>query len=142
MSDEEKRLFYFFQKAQHALIHGTWDENTKSVFTGLDGLTYAEEQQGSTPLETLTLDAYKNQQPIVPQELQPVSEKHPSNKPAESCLKKTVIAPTHETVSEKVFDISPSLVVGNSGVTLRSKPIRLASADLFDNAQESLYYQH
>ncbi|KAJ9059680.1 hypothetical protein DSO57_1038889 [Entomophthora muscae] len=93
-------------------------------------------------LETLTLNAYKHQQPIVPQELQLVSEKCPSNKPAESCSKKTVIAPTQDTVSEQDFDTSPSPVVGNSGVTLSSQPIRLVSADLFGNTQEPLYHQH
>ncbi|KAJ9063737.1 hypothetical protein DSO57_1037848 [Entomophthora muscae] len=38
--------------------------------------------------------------------------------------------------------MSPSLVVGNSGVTLSIQPIRLASADLCGNTQEPLYHQH
>ncbi|KAJ9089303.1 hypothetical protein DSO57_1014257 [Entomophthora muscae] len=70
MSDEDKRLFYCLShKAQHALIHGTQDGDNESIFTGLDGLTCVEEQQGSNPLKTLTLDVFKRQQPIVPQEL-------------------------------------------------------------------------
>ncbi|KAJ9068949.1 hypothetical protein DSO57_1023489 [Entomophthora muscae] len=38
--------------------------------------------------------------------------------------------------------MSPSPVVENSGVTLSSQPISLASADLFENTQEPLYHQH
>ncbi|KAJ9081809.1 hypothetical protein DSO57_1010918 [Entomophthora muscae] len=143
MSDEDKRLFYCLShKAQCALICSTWDGDTESIFTGLDGLTCAEEKQDSTLLETLTLDASKPQQPILPQEFQSVSGKRPSNNPAEFCPKKPVVVPKQETVSEQVFNTSPSLVVENSGVTLSSQPIRLASADLFGNTQEPLYHQH
>ncbi|KAJ9080615.1 hypothetical protein DSO57_1022994 [Entomophthora muscae] len=143
MSDEDKRLFYCLShKAQHALIHSTWGGDTESIFTGLNGSTCEKEQKGSTLLEALASDAAKRQLSIVPQETQPISGKCPSNKPVEPRSKKPVVVKMQETISEQVFNMSPSLVVGNSGVTLSSQPIRLASADLFGNTQEPLYHQH
>ncbi|KAJ9073272.1 hypothetical protein DSO57_1018286 [Entomophthora muscae] len=141
MPDEDKVLFYCLShKAQRALICGTQDGDTESIFTGLDGLTRAEEQQDSTLLEALTSDASKYQPSIVPQETQPISGKRPSNKPAELRPKKPVVVPMQETMGEQVFDASPSLVVGNSVVTFISQPIRLAYANLFGNTQEPLYH--
>ncbi|KAJ9083787.1 hypothetical protein DSO57_1031203 [Entomophthora muscae] len=108
----------------------------------LDGSTCAEVQKDNDPLVALTLDASKQQQLIEPQESQPVSEKCPSSKPAESHSKKAVVVPAQDTISEQVFVKSSSLVVGNSGVTLSSQPIILVSANLFGNTQEPLYHQH
>ncbi|KAJ9085297.1 hypothetical protein DSO57_1015317 [Entomophthora muscae] len=141
MSEEDKRSFYCLShKAQHVLICGTQDRDTKSIFTDFNGFTFTEVQQGNTPLADSTLDVYKWQKPIVPQELQPVSEKRPSNKPAESHLKKVVNGPLQEIIIEQVFDNNTSPLLGNSGVTLSSPSIRLASANLFGNTPEPLYH--
>ncbi|KAJ9077229.1 hypothetical protein DSO57_1018771 [Entomophthora muscae] len=102
----------------------------------------SEGPKGQQPVVDFEVGSSKQQQPIEPQESQPVSEKGPSSKPAESHSKKAVVVPAQETISEQVFEKSSSLVVGNSGVTLSSQPIRLASVNLFGNTQEPLYHQH